>query len=117
MQKKQKFLCNKKTKQIFEINKKSVLASYLISKGHTGFSKIYSVIGFAPPVSDFWFTEHMNLLKAISFKLYFENMNLRGKDLSDAEMIWGRCLKCHWFTPSFDGSWRSIGWPTNKGIV
>ena len=62
-----RFILNKK--QIFQINRKSVLASRLVGKEHRSLSKLCSVIGLATPVSDVRFMEYMNFLETIALEL------------------------------------------------
>ena len=55
------------------------MASRLISKGHRGLSKLCTVIGLAPLVSDVQFTEHMNFLESIALELRLEIMKSAGE--------------------------------------
>ena len=46
----QSFYSTNKTNQVFDVNKKSVIASRMISTGHTGLSKLCSILGLLSPI-------------------------------------------------------------------
>ena len=71
---KETFYTTKKNKQIFKINRKSVLALRLIGKRHIGLPKLCSTIGLSPPVFDVQLKEHMNFFEIIVLKLRLENI-------------------------------------------
>ena len=62
-----------KNKQIFKINRKSVLTSLLIGKGHIVLPKLCSGIVLSPPVSDVRLAEHTNFLESIVLEFRLEN--------------------------------------------
>lgn len=108
---------------VYDINRKSVLASRIIGKGRSGLNKLCSVIGLASPVSKPSFAEHTKFWEKVAEKVKEESFNealVKIKEIKqeqndeDAATIATRTLDV---ATSFDGSWSSRGWTANKGIV
>ena len=56
------FYSTNKTNRVFDVNKKSVLASRIIGKGHAGLSKFCSTLGLSSPIVKSQFVEHVKCL-------------------------------------------------------
>ena len=110
------FNTTRKSGQVYEINRKSVLASRLAGTGRNGLLKICSVLGLNSPVWKQSFAEHTKYWDKVAAELREENQIMAAQRAKKFEAK-GATDTVVDIPTSFDGSWYSRGWTANKGFV
>ena len=67
------FYSTDKRNRAFDVNKKSVVVSRMIFKGHTGLSKFCSIMGLLSPIVKSQFVKHIKYFEDKAFELRDEN--------------------------------------------
>ena len=114
------FYSTDKTNRVYDVNKKSVLASRVIGKGSTGLLKLCSVLGLSSPVAKSRFTEHLKVFEEKAFMLHDENLKKaasRARDLTIREQNLAHSAEIVGIPTSFDGTWFFGGWTPSRDVV
>ena len=105
------FYSTDKTNREYDVNKKSVLASRVISKRRTGLLQPCSVLGLSSPVAKFRFMEHLKVFEEKAFLLCDANLKeaaLQARDLIIREQNLAHSTDVVYLPTSFDGIWSSM---------
>ena len=105
------FYSTDKTNREYDVNKKSVLASRVISKRRTGLLQLCSVLGLSSPVAKFRFMEHLKVFEEKAFLLCDANLKeaaLQARDLIIREQNLAHSTDVVYLPTSFDGIWSSM---------
>ena len=114
------FYSTNKTNRVFDVNKKSVIASRMIGKGRNGLSKFCSILGLSFPIAKSQFVEHVKYLEEKAFELRDENLKMaatRARNLIIKENNLDPSIENVDISTSFDGTWCSRGWTVSRGVV
>ena len=101
------FYSTNKTNRVFDVNKKSVLASRIISKEHTGLSKFCSILGLSSPIVKSQFVKHVKYLEEKVFESRDENLKIaatRARNLIIKENNLDPSVEIVDIPTSFDGT-------------
>lgn len=113
------FFTSERKKGVYDINRKSVLASRAIGKGCSGLEKFCSILGLIP-ITRNAFTEHTKFWENHALSLMTENLKdsaSRAKKLLIQDYSLPTETNVVDLPTCFDGSWSTRGWVARKGIV
>ena len=113
------FFTSNKTGKTFDVNSKVALAFRAIGKGRTAIEKVTSIVGMSTPVSRLSYSKINKNLEDKSFDLMQESIKRAGVNV---RKIARKSLQLEDnddfvnIATSFDGSWKSRGWTSLKGM-
>ena len=101
-----------------DINKKSCLAFRAIGKGRTALEKVSSIIGLNSPINKNSYANMTKLIEEKAFDLRCESMKTAAENAKKSSVHFnGDMNEIIDIPTSFDGSWKSKGWSSLKGIA